>query len=38
MTRAELFVFLALAVGWFAIAAWTFRIARKVRRLDVGAD
>ena len=34
MTRPEIFVFLALAVGWLAIAAWTFRIARKVGRLQ----
>jgi len=34
MTRPELFVFIALAVGWAAIAAWAFRIARKVARLD----
>ena len=33
MTRPELYVFLALSVGWMAIAAWTFRIARKVDRL-----
>lgn len=33
MTRPELFVFIALSVGWFSIAAWTFRIARKVDRL-----
>jgi hypothetical protein len=30
MTRPELFVFIALSVGWVAIAAWTFRIARKL--------
>jgi hypothetical protein len=34
MTRAEAFVFVAMAVGWLAIAAWTYRIARKVARLD----
>lgn len=34
MTRPELFVFVALAVGWLAIAAWALRIARKVRRLE----
>jgi hypothetical protein len=34
MTRPEIFVFLALAVGWLAIAVWTFRIARKVARLQ----
>lgn len=34
MTRPELFVFIALAVGWLAIAAWTFRIARKIGRLS----
>jgi hypothetical protein len=33
MTRPEVFVFLALSVGWLAIAAWTLRIARKVDRL-----
>ena len=44
MTRPELFVFIALAVGWLAVGAWTFRIARLVSRLtdaaggDEGAD
>jgi hypothetical protein len=33
MTRPELFVFIALAVGWIALAAWTHRIARKVDRM-----
>jgi hypothetical protein len=33
MTRPELFVFIALSVGWLSIAAWTFRIARRVDRL-----
>ena len=33
MTRPELFVFIALSIGWVAIAAWTYRIARKVDRL-----
>ncbi len=33
MTRPEVFVFVALSVGWLAIAAWTLRIARKVDRL-----
>jgi hypothetical protein len=37
MTRPELFVFIALAVGWLAIAAWAFRISRKVARLDGAA-
>lgn len=34
MTRPELFVFMALSVGWVAIAAWTLRIARKISRLS----
>jgi len=34
MSRPELFVFIALAVGWSAIAAWSFRISRKVARLE----
>lgn len=34
MTRDELFVFLAMAVGWLAMAAWTFRLARKINRLS----
>jgi hypothetical protein len=34
VTRAETFVFVAQAVGWLAIAAWTLRIARKVARLE----
>lgn len=34
MTRPELFVFLAFAVGWAVIAAWTFRIARTLNRLS----
>ena len=34
MTRPELFVFIALSVGWLSIAAWTFRIARKIGRLE----
>ena len=34
MTRAETFVFVALAVGWLVSVAWTLRIARKVKRLD----
>lgn len=34
MTRPELFVSIALSVGWLAIAAWTLRIARKVAGLD----
>ena len=34
MTRPELFVFIALSVGWAVIGAWTWRIARKVNRLD----
>jgi hypothetical protein len=34
MTRPEVFVFVALSVGWLAIAAWTFRIARRVDRLS----
>jgi hypothetical protein len=34
MTRPEIFVFVALAVGWLAIAAWTVRIAWKVGRLQ----
>jgi hypothetical protein len=33
MTRPEAFVFIALSVGWVAIAAWTLRIARRVDRL-----
>jgi hypothetical protein len=33
MTRAEAFVFVALTVDWPAIAACTFRIARKMSRL-----
>jgi hypothetical protein len=37
MTQAEVFVFVALSVGWVAIAAWTLRIARKVSRLDGAA-
>ena len=40
MTRPELSVFLALGIGWLVIAAWTFRIARKINRLsrDDSAD
>jgi hypothetical protein len=37
MTRPDLFVFIALSVGWVAIAAWAFRIARKVSRLEGAA-
>jgi hypothetical protein len=37
MTRPELFVFLALSVGWLAIAGWAFRISRKVSRLEGAA-
>lgn len=33
MTRPEVFVFISLFVGWLSIAAWTFRIARKIDRL-----
>jgi len=36
MTRDELFVFLAMAVGWLTMAAWAFRIARKINRLSRG--
>jgi hypothetical protein len=36
MTRPELFVFIALAVGWVAIAAWTLRISNRVSRLSDG--
>ena len=41
MTRPELFVFIALAVGWVSIAAWTLRISRKLSRLreaDSGSE
>lgn len=39
MTRPELFVFIALSVGWLAIAAWTFRISRQIGSLPRdGAD
>lgn len=38
MTRPELFVVVALSVGWLAIAAWTFRIARRVDRLSTRAS
>lgn len=33
MTRPELFVFLALFVGWGVMAAWALRIARKIDRI-----
>jgi len=33
VTRPELFVFIALAIGWTALAAWTHHIARKVDRV-----
>ena len=38
MTRPELFVFIALSVGWLSIAAWTFRIARKIDRLSATGE
>ena len=39
MTRPELFVFIALSVGWLAIAAWTFRISRLMSSVPhEGAD
>jgi hypothetical protein len=38
MSRPELFVFIALSVGWLSIAAWTFRIARKVDRLSATGE
>ncbi len=34
MSRDELFVFLAMGVGWLTLAAWAFRIARKINRLS----
>lgn len=34
MTRPELFVFIALSVGWVSIGAWAVRIAVKVNRLS----
>ena len=36
MTRPELFVFIALFVGWAGIAAWAVRIGRKVDHLTSG--
>lgn len=33
MTRPELFVLIALSVGWLAVAAWALRISLKVQRL-----
>ena len=38
MTRPELFVFIALFVGWAGIAAWAVRIGRKVNHLDQAND
>jgi hypothetical protein len=38
MTQPEVFVFVALAVGWAAIGAWTLRIARMVNRLSDAAE
>ncbi len=34
MTRPELFVFIALFVGWAGIAAWAVRIGRMINRLS----
>jgi hypothetical protein len=34
VTRPELFVFIALAIGWAVIAAWTIRLASKLNRLS----
>jgi hypothetical protein len=34
MSRADLFVYLALVVAWAAIAFWAVRISRKADRLE----
>jgi hypothetical protein len=38
MNRADLFVYLALAVAWTAVAVWAFRIGRKANRLEAWMD
>ena len=34
MNRPDLFVYIALGVGWGGLAAWAYRIGRKVTRLE----
>ena len=34
MSQADLFVYIALALGWGGLAAWAYRIGRKVTRLE----
>lgn len=34
MSRADLFVYIALAAAWILVAAWAFRIGGRVNRLQ----
>jgi hypothetical protein len=38
MNRPDLFVYLGLAAAWVFIAAWTYRISKKVDRLKATVD
>ncbi len=38
MTRPDVFVYIGLVVAWIVVAAWMYRIAKKVDRLRLAVE